>query len=215
MLLLFGVLFDALASALTRAKPDLVLIAATAATIGLSWPLSAAPIISPASRSEGITPATYRATGLAVDKLRQFLGKDVIVFLTPDVGGLGLCCSHIKVLDLGLLTNRRMAREGYGALAAVLREEKPEVIEIHRGWARLTKLYDLPEFTANYRPALIDDTRLFVRNDVFASLAKTEKVCALEQAACLSKAAAHRYADYALPADDAAFLGHGAFVELR
>jgi hypothetical protein len=216
MLLLFGVLFDALASVITRAKPDLVLIAATTATIGLSWPLSAAPIISPASHSEGITPATYRATGLAVDKLRQLLGKDVIVFLTPDVGGLGLCCSHIRVLDLGLLTNRRMAREGYGAIAAVLREEQPEVIEIHRGWARLAKLYELPEFTRNYRPALIDDTRLFVRNDVFDSvLAKTGSVCSLEQAACLSKAVTHRYADYTLPADDAAFLSHGAFVELR
>lgn len=227
MLLLVGMVFDALAPVITRAKPDLVLIAATAATIGLSWPLSAAPIISAAietaqagepaaSRPEGITPATYRATGLAVDKLRRALGKDVIVFLTPDVGGLGLCCSHIKILDLGLLTNRRMAREGYGAVAAVLREEKPEVIEIHRGWARLAKLYELAEFTGNYRPALIDDTRLFVRNDVFDSVVtKTGKVCSLAQPACLSKAVAHRYADHALPADDAAFLSHGAFVELR
>jgi hypothetical protein len=115
-----------------------------------------------------------------------------------------------------LLTNRRLAREGYGAIAAVLMDEKPEVIEVHQHWARLPKLYELPEFIENYRPAIIDNTRFFVRNDVFDVLAaKQGKVCALSQVDCLKKALeAHQYVDHTCPSDDDAFLSRGAFVEL-
>jgi hypothetical protein len=79
----------------------------------------------------GTTPATYRRTRLAADRLRQLLGKDTIIFATPDVGGLSLCCERIRVVDLGLLASRRLAKEGYGAMPVVLAEEKPDLIEVH------------------------------------------------------------------------------------
>ncbi len=225
MLLLFGVVFDSRSKVLGPAKARAVLIAATGLTIVLSWQLSAAQPLGAAAdtirignaetaRSFDVTPAAYRDTGVAVEELRRILGKDAIVFMTSDVGGLGLCCSHVRIVDLGLLTNRRLAREGYGATAAVLMDEKPDIIEAHQRWARLSELYQLAEFTQNYRPAIINDTRFFVRADVFDTmLAKNGTLCVLSQADCRKKARdTHRYAGSTWPADDDAFLSYGTFV---
>jgi hypothetical protein len=99
MFLFFGMVFDGLCEVVAHTRAEVLLTAAAAATIALSWQLSAAQIFSEAIdtvrigedaafRSKGVTPAAYRDTGLAVEKLRSVLGKDAIVFMTPDVGGL-------------------------------------------------------------------------------------------------------------------------------
>src|SRR5262249_47498209 len=75
-----------------------------------------------ASRTDAfsVTPAAFRETGRAVEKVRTALAIPRIAFLTPDIGGVALCCPAIRVVDIALLTNRQLAREGYGVLAEVI-----------------------------------------------------------------------------------------------
>jgi hypothetical protein len=87
----------------------------------------------------GETPASFRRTGLAVDRVRQLLGLERIVFVTPDIGGLALCCDRIRIVDIALLTNRRLAKDGYIALPSVFNEEMPDIIEAHQVWAALSQ----------------------------------------------------------------------------
>jgi len=130
----------------------------------------------------GVTPMGFRETALAVEKVRGALGLPQITFLTPDVGGSALCCPALRIVDLGLLAERRLARRGYGALAAVLEAERPEVIEVHAPWSSLSRLYELEAFRAGYRPALVGRTRLFLRSDVAERLvaAGTAETVALD-----------------------------------
>jgi len=113
-----------------------------------------------------VTPATFRNIGLKVEDIRQTLDRPTIVYLTPDVGGVGLCCANIRVVDIAMLTNRTLARDGYGALPSVLRDERPDVIEVHDVWAKDSKIYEDRLFVENYEPLVIRGSRFFLRKDV-------------------------------------------------
>lgn len=114
-----------------------------------------------------VTPATFRNVALKVEDVRKVLDRPTIVYLTPDVGGVGLCCSNIRVVDIALLTNRTLARNGYGALHSVLRDERPDIIEVHDVWATDSRIYEEPLFVENYEPLVIRGTRFFLRKDLF------------------------------------------------
>lgn len=186
VLLLFGLSWDRFAAFAPRASA--LLVVASLMTVPVSWYQSAGePLVNIArvlrgesrgvteslavisSRSR-VTPARYRITGEAVDRLRQRLGLDTITFATPDVGGVGLCCRRIRVVDIALLTNRTLAHEGYGALPAVLAGENPDVVRVGGIWAAGSGLYDLPEFNAHFQVVLIDCARFYLRDDHVQSL---------------------------------------------
>lgn len=118
----------------------------------------------------GMTPANYRVTGEAVDRLRQKLGLPSLVYMVPDVGGVGLCCEALRIVDSALLTHRTLARQGFAALPAVLAQERPDVIETHSLWTVVTDLYALPQFQRDYRPLVWDNTLLWLRQDHHARL---------------------------------------------
>ncbi|SPB16030.1 hypothetical protein NOV72_03228 [Caballeronia novacaledonica] len=118
----------------------------------------------------GVTPQNFAMTGTSVDHLRAYLGQPTLKFMTPDVGGAGLCCEHLEILDSGLLTNPSLARRGYAALAGYLNEERPEVIETHGIWSRDSGIYSLAEFETNYLPAVFDGTLFWLRHDVLQRL---------------------------------------------
>lgn len=122
-------------------------------------------------RDYGITPANYRITGLAVDELRKLLDLQTIRFMGPDVGGLGLCCDNIKVIDSALLTNRFIAKNGYAKFEQLIATTKPDVIETHGIWSYLTHIYDSPFFQANYLPIVFKQNLFWINRICFRQLA--------------------------------------------
>ena len=166
----------------------------------------------------GVTPASYRITGLAVDKVRNIVGLQTIVFATPDVGGLALCCSRIRVLDIGLLTNRLLAKGGYNTVPAVFSDEKPDIIEVHEEWATYSQIYSLPVFKENYQAIIIDGTRLYLRRDHVQELLEDELAnwCYIKDISCLTMAVeTHRYVDHTFRSDDVAFLVNGRVLVVK
>jgi hypothetical protein len=164
-----------------------------------------------------VAPASYRETALAVEKVRTALGAERIAFLTGDIGGVGLCCPAIRVVDIALLTNQKLAREGYGALADVIATEQPEIIEAHGLWARVSHLYELDSFRTAYRPAIIDNTRFYLRDDIAGRLAKsgTATAVSIGDADAQPTWADHRYRTASNERDDEAFRSSGAVLLVR
>ena len=228
-LLLFGLLFDQLASSEKPASRRIALVVILIVFIPFSWLRSAREPLAQMERTLaaggrdateqfGVTPDSYRKTGLAVDRVRQLLGLDTIVFVTPDVGGLALCCNHIRIVDIAMLTNRRLAKEGYGALPSVLADENPDIIEVHQDWASLSQIYTIPDFKENYQPIIIEKTRLFLRNDHAKKLIEMHAaaLCRIEEAQCRTMAlVTHRYVEHSLESDDKAFTAKGAVLIIK
>jgi hypothetical protein len=137
--------------------------------------------------------------------------------LTPDVGGLALYCDEFRVVDLALLSNRRLAHRGQVALAEVLETESPELVEAHWEWASSGKLYDLPYFRTHYLPAFAGGTKLWVRRDVAKAIESKGRGCRLAAGrGDLEKAlSTHRYAGHDLPEDRRAFERPGVVFALN
>ena len=226
-LLLLSYLFSNFSGFLDR-RLQMVCLFLALLTIPYSWKHSAESqvrqitsgltgVSSSGVKDFDVTPDYYRKTGIAVDRLRQLLGGSNLVFLTPDVGGLGLCCSHIRVVDVAMLTNHALARGGYASFPAVFAQENPDVIEVHEKWASLPKIYENAEFKNNYRAILINNTRLFLRKDHFEKLveAGVGRLCPLSDSGCVDKIIkTHRYKDHRTDEDDAQYLRLNGFVEI-
>jgi len=127
--------------------------------------------------------------------------------LTPDLGGLALCCDELRLVDLASLSNHRLAHGGPTALAEVLEAESPELVEAHWQWASVGKLYELPYFRAHYEPAFAGGTKLWIRRDVAAAIEGKGRGCTLAADREDVRAAlrVHRYANHDLPGDREAF----------
>lgn len=89
-----------------------------------------------------------------------------------DVGGVMLFGEQMRVIDLGLLCDRRLAQQGYAiAPHYILEERAPEIIGIHQQWTDLTGLGKIPDSYRKYRVMFIERQRFFVRSDVFDRIA--------------------------------------------
>jgi hypothetical protein len=111
--------------------------------------------------------------GLAppVKRIREAAGLPEVTFATPDIGGVALFGDGLRILDLGLLCDRRLAHTGYdGAAKYILEDRRPELMEVHTFWTVLTGV-DGPELYRQYVPVLVDRKRYFVRRDVFSRFA--------------------------------------------
>lgn len=215
MLLLSGRATDVLAASL-RVRHYALVCSVAALTVCSS--MVSAPFESlKASRTHAfsVTPAQFRETALAVEKVRTVLGAPRIAFLTPDIGGVALCCPAIRVVDIAMLTNAKLARAGYGALSEVIEAERPEIIEAHGLWAIVSHLYELGSFKDAYRPVMIDHTRFYLRDDV------ADRLAAMGIAGTVSSDrtdihgatwAEHRYAVNSNERDDATFLSMGTVL---
>jgi hypothetical protein len=225
LLIAAGLLFDGLTTDLTGLRRRLLLTLAAALSIESSVFISAQPTLAalktprPLGDDLGVTPANYKITGNVVDDLRRRLELPTIVFMTPDIGGAALCCDRLRIVDLGMLTNRRLAHAGYAAAAEVLASERPDVVEAHEVWARSSGLLSLPAFQAGYTPLMAGRTRLYLRNDrAMALMAKgLAAPCPLAEADCRRRALVDHRGHFPPPYgpdDDLAFLSHGDFLAL-
>lgn len=113
------------------------------------------------------TPVAVRAEAIEVDAVRAALGEPSFVYLTPDIGGAGLCCDKLGIVDSALLANRRLALKGYGAFEDVLREERPHAIRTHGLWSDVTRIGQSAFFRDNYRAITLGGIAFHLRTDIF------------------------------------------------
>jgi hypothetical protein len=167
--------------------------------------------------SFGVTPHTYAESGRVFRRFAAAADLQHPTVLSPDLGGLALCCDEFRLVDLGLLSNRKLAHRGPAALAEVLEAESPAMIEAHWEWPSPGKLYELPFFRAQYLPAFSGGTKLWIRRDVARTIESNGRGCRLAATGGAIQAAlrAHRYANDDLPEDRTAFESPGVVFALN
>jgi hypothetical protein len=170
--------------------------------------------------SEGgffVTPHTYAESGQVFRRFVSAAGLQQAAILTPDVGGLALCCDEFRIIDLASLSNRKLAHRGQAALAEVLETESPELVEAHWKWASLGALYELPYFQAHYAPAFAGGTKLWLRRDVAEAIERNGRGCRVpvERKDLQAALRAHRYAGRDLPEDQKSFEAPGTVLALN
>jgi hypothetical protein len=164
----------------------------------------------------GVSPHTYAETGQVFRRFAAAADLAHATVLAPDLGGLALCCEEFRIVDLALLSNRRLAHQGHAVLAEVLAAESPELVEAHWRWTAAGRLYDLPHFRAHYLPAFAGGTKLWLRRDVAAAIERKGRGCrlAIDRPELARALATHRYADHDLPTDREAFARPGVVFAL-
>ncbi len=170
--------------------------------------------------SEGgffVTPHTYAESGAIFRRFVSAAGLQQATILTPDIGGLALCCEEFRIVDLASLSNRKLAHRGRAALAEVLEAESPELVEAHWRWASLGALYQLPYFRAHYAPAFAGGTKLWLRRDVAEAIERNGRGCRVpvERKDVQAALRAHRYAGRDLPEDQKSFEAPGTVLALN
>ena len=121
-----------------------------------------------------ITVDAVRNISNVVTLTQKYLQRTSITYAAPDMGGLMLYDGDGKrIIDIGLLCNKELARTGYTELDEyLLQKEHPEIIEIHDEWVEPFLTSRL--FVQKYFPVKVltnDNERfLFIRQDIVAEI---------------------------------------------
>ncbi len=113
-----------------------------------------------------------RASVLMAAKIA--IGHPQITFAGVDMGGLLLYHSDgLTVVDLGLLCDKELAKNGYTHYDEyVFEQSRPEIIEAHGFW--LNPLREALEFTRSYSPVMVitgrDEQIFYIRKDIIQEL---------------------------------------------
>jgi hypothetical protein len=111
--------------------------------------------------------------------LQQITHQPILTYAAPDMGAIMLYTTNVHVIDLGLLCDPVLARQGFRVIKPyVLDQRQPDVIEVHEIFTEMTKLDSYPEFLSNYSPVYIHGIRFFLRRNLLAAIppsALTEK----------------------------------------
>jgi hypothetical protein len=120
-----------------------------------------------------ITVAKYKTVAEALNKIRSLWGNDKLVYAGPDMGGVLLYGKGLRVIDLAMLNNRPLAAHGYAILDSLLFEvERPDVIEIHTRWSRLSGIDTLNRFYQRYERATVDGLTFYLHNRLIRDFSK-------------------------------------------
>jgi hypothetical protein len=165
----------------------------------------------------GVSPHTYAESGRVFRRFAAAADLQHASILTPDLGGLALCCDEFRLVDLALLSNRRLAHRGHVALEDLLETESPDMIEAHWDWASAGKLYGLPYFQAHYLPAFAGGTKFWMKQDVANAIEGKGRGCRLaaDRDDLQEALRTHRYATHDLPEDRRSFEGPGVVFALN
>ena len=170
--------------------------------------------------SEGrafVTPHAYVESGRVFRRFLSAAGLQQATILTPDVGGLALCCDDLRIVDLAMLSNRTLAHRGQAALAEVLESEAPELVEAHWKWTSSGSLYDFPYFRAHYVPAFGGRTKLWLRRDLADAIESRGRGCrvAVGREDVREALRTNRDAWTELPEDQKSFDASGSVLALK
>ncbi len=165
----------------------------------------------------GVTPRAYVESGRVFRRFLSAAGLQEATILTPDVGGLALCCDEFRIVDLAMLSNRKLAHRGQAALGEVLEAESPEIVEAHWKWTSSGALYDFPYFRAHYVPAFAGGTKLWLRGDVAEAIERHGRGCRVPEGRGDVREAlrTHRFAWADLPVDRTSFEAPGTVLALN
>jgi hypothetical protein len=167
-------IFYAMHAATRRLRPVLRLaalaaslsLAALSAYITVQWHLrsDSAPVYMP-----GVTVDRVTRIVPALDRLRSAATIKTLVVASPDMGGLLLHSSGLRVIDLGFLCNQFLGRHGRGRIVPYVFEvERPDVIKVQGKWS-----WGFPaaaQFYRDYVPLYVDTYRFFVRKELLARI---------------------------------------------
>jgi hypothetical protein len=120
-----------------------------------------------AAKPMPISPAYFRLRGQTFERIRVALGQSTLSVFTPDVFGTSLCCQELKILDLALLANPELAKEGYSGIEKYIGNNLPDVIETYSPWSEASGIERASSFVERYRPISIEGISLHLRSDVF------------------------------------------------
>lgn len=140
-------------------------------TIGMT--MRVAQLVSDDERAKVYSFSAFRANGEAMERIRVLLGLPQISILLTDVGQPGLCCKNVEILDFGLLTNSELTRTGWSGFPEYLREQSPDLIQLHSSFTQESGITRDEYFTANYVPVFIDISLFYLRKDHYEKLKDT------------------------------------------
>jgi hypothetical protein len=120
-------------------------------------------------RGNGVPIGKFANEGLASDEVRRLLHRETLTIMIPDVGGAALCCTKLRILDLALLTNPTLAREGYSRFASYFVLNRPDVVVAHEAWAEASHIY-ADGLLSGYSLVEARGVRMFVRDDIYSEL---------------------------------------------
>jgi hypothetical protein len=127
-----------------------------------------------------ITIDSIRSISNVVTLTQKYLQRTSITYAAPDMGGLMLYYGDGKrIIDIGLLCNKELARTGFTELDEyLLQKEHPEIIEIHDEWVEPFLTSRL--FVQKYFPVRVltnDNERfLFIRQDIVAEIIRQNRL---------------------------------------
>jgi hypothetical protein len=117
------------------------------------------------------TVANIAVISTMLSDIQSATHRTDLLFAGPDMGGLLLYSSGVRVIDLGLLCNSVLAHQRYAAIEPyVLQQSQPDVIEVHADWTQYTNFQAYPLFHSNYRPVYVDGIRVFLSNNLIAAI---------------------------------------------
>jgi hypothetical protein len=122
-----------------------------------------------ATRGDGVPISKFEREGLAADDVRRALHRERLTVMIPDVGGAALCCDKLRILDIALLTNPVLAREGYSHFNSYFTINQPDIVEVHEVWAAASHVYN-DGLLDGYSLVQSRQVRLLVRNDLYSQL---------------------------------------------
>jgi hypothetical protein len=103
--------------------------------------------------------------------LQKLTHHSALTYAAPDMGAVMLFTNNVHVIDLGLLCDPVLARQGFRAIQPyLLRQRQPDIIEVHEVFTETTNLSSYPEFLSDYRPVYIHGIRFFLRRSFLADL---------------------------------------------
>ena len=124
------------------------------------------PAYMPRARVDDIA-----AMATVLSEVQSAAHRPQLVYAGPDMGAVMLYTHGVKIIDLGLLCDTRLARQRYAAIEPyVLEQRRPDVIEVHDFWTKLTDLQAYPLFLDRYRPVYVDGIRVFLTRDLIAAI---------------------------------------------
>lgn len=118
-----------------------------------------------------ITVDNIGRLGTLVSQVQEMSHRPSLTFAGPDMGGVMLNADHVRVVDLGLLCDRMLAREGFVAIGPyVLDQRRPDLIATHTMWTAYAGFERYPEFFATYRPVYFHGVRFFMSRRLIADV---------------------------------------------
>jgi hypothetical protein len=112
-----------------------------------------------------------------LERVRAAASQPDLLFAGEDMGGLILFSNHIRVVDIGLLLDSRLARTRYaGFQHYIFDQRRPAVIETHLMWTELTGIGHCPELYDRYEVLYVGDYRFFVTKELLSKIPNDELI---------------------------------------